>query len=813
MKTVPNLLTRRAAVWTSMISCLLLASTASAGDGRFNKQTGEFDFCVCVRFDASAADLDKIRQRFNEAGQIISHATGGQHRFGSVTLINHCDGSDLAEFWIHEARGGAYAPIGQYGKRGQHVNLWFDTYFYEAARLQSGNFCSSPLGLNDYSDQAYSIAHEFAHHAYGLLDEYVDHDGHPAECAGPSTLSDLIDQPNQCAVPNPDHADLCFCLMDNFKCRGEAQSRRGRASLNEFCNQSNHDPDGDTLQSSVRRESCWDTIQHGSYPLATVPTSGTACRAVPTGDGAAGSASVIFLPNWSGSDDQWNLELGQQVALRLIDFASASDLVGALLYPGTGSATTSSIELLPLDSQQRSRLYGFIANTPCTCCPHPGTPGPSTTCEPYPLLTQSLGDAYHQLTNLTAGVPCDSTIVYISLGSEVPPASDEELKNLVSSLKRDRIRVVGVAIGNPKVPGNPILGPTEFWITRLAQETGGDYFPVRNSYDLVRLFARLLFRSVATGLLGRDPGDEHLEPMVDVGPRQRTERTFYVEEAASSLTVAAIFDNTLDHLALSLRTPQGDVIRQGNDRDIQYSSDANSLSFRIAGPISGNWTAIVERGSELHNLFAIVPSIARPMEATTLAGMQLGAVAVDPTITAPEPITIYSNPTCEGQNVVGATVSGLATKPDGSMVQFSFADNGDSPDMVAGDGIYTGTFGYTTDGIYDIRVTAQSEGGPQAAYVGEPIEVVSAPSVINVPRFSRSAPLSVEVRGKCPGDCNTNCQVSMDEVMTGVHELLGSFDGSSCRPLDTGYDGEVTVDELVKAVNSGARGCGECSLD
>jgi hypothetical protein len=59
----------------------------------------------------------------------------------------------------------------------------------------------------------------------------------------------------------------------------------------------------------------------------------------------------------------------------------------------------------------------------------------------------------------------------------------------------------------------------------------------------------------------------------------------------------------------------------------------------------------------------------------------------------------------------------------------------------------------------------------------------------------------------CPGDCNINNEVSIDEILRGVNILLGEIDPRDCLALErNGHDG-VSVDELVAAVGSALNGC------
>jgi len=68
--------------------------------------------------------------------------------------------------------------------------------------------------------------------------------------------------------------------------------------------------------------------------------------------------------------------------------------------------------------------------------------------------------------------------------------------------------------------------------------------------------------------------------------------------------------------------------------------------------------------------------------------------------------------------------------------------------------------------------------------------------------------VSVVVSGiACGGDCNTDGQVSVDELIRGVDITLGTLPMTECEPFDANRDGQVTIDELVTAVNTALTGC------
>jgi hypothetical protein len=59
----------------------------------------------------------------------------------------------------------------------------------------------------------------------------------------------------------------------------------------------------------------------------------------------------------------------------------------------------------------------------------------------------------------------------------------------------------------------------------------------------------------------------------------------------------------------------------------------------------------------------------------------------------------------------------------------------------------------------------------------------------------------------CVGDCQRDCQVTIDELLTIVDISLGTADLSACAAGDGNGDQTIAIDELVTAVNDALDGC------
>lgn len=186
--------------------------------------------------------------------------------------------------------------------------------------------------------------------------------------------------------------------------------------------------------------------------------------------------------------------------------------------------------------------------------------------------------------------------------------------------------------------------------------------------------------------------------------------------------------------------------------------------------------------------------------------------------------------TPEAEDLFGVTMdkvtSGRLVSPDGRICFGEFA--GSPVDCVAY-GTYTGTdpgaaspapppvlgmalmrVGNTNNDTNDFRVAGpcpQNNAGSRAATCPTPTPT-SAPSA--TPSATATAtlrpppPLTDYV---CPGDCNRDRTVMVNEVVSGVNIALDRAAVDTCLQADADRDGNVRVNELVASVNSILGGC------
>lgn len=75
-----------------------------------------------------------------------------------------------------------------------------------------------------------------------------------------------------------------------------------------------------------------------------------------------------------------------------------------------------------------------------------------------------------------------------------------------------------------------------------------------------------------------------------------------------------------------------------------------------------------------------------------------------------------------------------------------------------------------------------------------------------VPLSASAGALAIGDVAVCLGDCNGDGQITINELVGAVNVALQGLDVSVCAAADRNGDGTVTIDELVAAVNSGLGG-------
>jgi hypothetical protein len=87
--------------------------------------------------------------------------------------------------------------------------------------------------------------------------------------------------------------------------------------------------------------------------------------------------------------------------------------------------------------------------------------------------------------------------------------------------------------------------------------------------------------------------------------------------------------------------------------------------------------------------------------------------------------------------------------------------------------------------------------------------VAASPRGGNVPALGENGLVFVDAMAStsCPGDCDESGGVDVAEMLAAVNAALGDSPVDSCTAADVNRDGQITIDEILSAVQSAMMGC------
>jgi len=548
--------------------------------------------------------------------------------------------------------------------------------------------------------------------------------------------------------------------MDNYFTRG---GRPGDYTLNEFCTPGNHDPDGNTFQTAAHNQSCWSTIAAHPRRAAIAPaTPGGGQPAIPdpTFQDAVGDIRIVLVMDTSGSmADDRRMDFAKSAAGEFIDFVRDGDAIGIVSF--ADSAFLNS-DLTPMNAGTRATAKATVNSF---------TPFGNTN------ITDGLRLALLELT-ANPDRSCSEIIVLLTDGEHNTGPPPE---TFIPNLQDEGVTVFTVGVGT-SIPASG-----ESSLVNLATQTGGIFLRVSDASELPAIFTRLAAESTGGGLLARAP--------LPILPNQTAQATAQVEDAAATATFVMAFSEPSDQFTFSLRAPGGTLITQQSlPPNVTFISGTNSKSFRVQNPQAGAWNLIVTAG----------PAVAGRVETLTFIdnnNVSLSAGTEKDRVTAPEPVRVQVTPQYTGRSVVGASIQGTATRPDGSKVPFPVYDDGlrSHGDAVAADGIYSGLFNnYTQSGTYAFDFVATTTAGSASTFGGEELFTFTLPNITPVPSFTRTVTTSAVVSGVNSGDINGDSRVDCADL-TIVRTAFGKRQGQPGfdTRADVVQDGLIDINDLA----------------
>jgi hypothetical protein len=713
---------------SATVALLVIAPAAVAGTGTFRDDNGVkvLDFCVSIEFNATADQLQEIRETFERGSEILADATDGQLRFGRIAIFDGGQAGSEAEVKVFSGSGQAFATAGEYGVRGSSISTYYDS-----------NYANS--GPNGLEANSYTCAHEFMHHLYCLKDEYtgatcaevgMNWCGFPVNCDASSQ--------GECE-PLPGSPTAEYCLLDDYYARGGNMNNPAKDdfTLNELCVSTNHDMDADTGQTCVNGNSCWELIaNHPTRALvAPIGQPVSAPPSIPAPDFVTLDPTSRFIVciDRSGSMStpdagfgETRLDRAKAAAEIFTNLTESGDSLGVTSF---SCSTNKDFSVDTVDDGVKSDAIVAINLI---------TAGGDTA------IGRGLEVSRDML--IDEGQACNQPIVLITDGFQNCGPSEE---SMIDSLIENGIPVHVIAIGSD---------PQIDLLTNLAQQTGGKFYSVETAEDLTGL-APFIYAAAA--------GDDILSVAEGNLPAAQTIlEQFQVEPGAEEVTFALSWTNPSVDYALSLIGPSG-FYSEGSaaaDPNIDFYEGAGHQILRIRGAaaVPGNWEAVAAPLSGGPTAYQIIAIASR-------SDVTLSASTNKPTYDPGEDIVVRATPRFEGKSLAPVLVDATVELPDGTILPLTLVDDGTvlSGDSAAGDGTYSARIPVAIEpGSYRFRVTASAAaamttpGEALFASIGDPYVPFLAPS------FERRAEVTAVVGSfKCGFS-------SYGETVTSAHTLL-----------------------------------------
>ncbi|MFI5364609.1 MAG: hypothetical protein ACHQ4J_03200 [Candidatus Binatia bacterium] len=297
----------------------------------------------------------------------------------------------------------------------------------------------------------------------------------------------------------------------------------------------------------------------------------------------------------------------------------------------------------------------------------------------------------------------------------------------------------------------------------------------------------------------------------------KTERTIAVIDTDTNTVTAKIpLDGNPEGVAMAgfpTTLYATESFPQGSGNLLVIDTATNTIEAAVPVGLHPNRVAIGQRVSPLSGLFAYVTNFDSfdisviDLTTNTLTGT-IG-LSLKPNGIAITPDSRFAYLTSDGSfsvsiidtmtNAVIASVP-VGTHPTavamGQGTPFTYVTNFDSDTVSV----------IARDKANAVVATIPVGHGPFALGVGR-YELCAASTPTGTVSPVTASPTPTPPTLACVGDCNSNGQVTVDELLAMVNIALTNVDVSACEAGDANHDGTITIDEILTAVSNALIGC------
>lgn len=650
------------------------------------------------------------------------------------------------------------------------------------------NFASASGSLNYLETHqmlgGYTLAHEWGHYVYGLLDE------HPG---GIDTDPDDF--------PHPGDSVNSISLMN----RQDKALSDGLDWLNHSIPGANWDANPNTAQRRIYKKSGWEVLtqsttsdgldylaigqprrvhysalngvkpQNANGTWTTKHELGTTCVDALSNSGTpsivwmTNQLDVVLLIDRSGSMYGTPLNLAKDAAKTLVgNMASANNVKLAVMAfddsavmkvwpPYTAGSPWGVQDLASANVDDVNAAIGGVSVGSATA------------------MYDALNEARQVVSPDSGGQPAANVGKAVFLLSDGNDNSSHSatLDSVATDYDNKNIPLITLGYGS--------LAPTGV-LQELAVRTKGKFFNVGNN---VGNSPAKLHSAFAEGLAAVSGLTVPRSAVLRIPGESEARGSFVLDRGLQRARIIVGYSGSVGDMVLSVLAPQGTVVGgvvfKCAQNDVMVSCEADLDETIVAAGGAGAWSLRgVNSTGNTSEVFFSVLGIPGSGGSYNLGITLLGGAPV----AYPNP-AIVTAAVSNGYRVSGIAMEASVTAPSGQAVPLALNDSGQNGDAVADDGIYTALVDYKESGVYRVEVQANNDAGSghftSVGMFDSPQTVESSAASAIGENFSRTASLQFLVTGlEAGGEDHKNDPAKPEEC-------------SAVRPDNSQVSGRIDV--------------------
>ena len=617
-------------------------------------------------------------------------ATLGKSRINKISIFTDYRKSS-ADVALYKDVGRSYSYVGTFTKLHPSMVLYYNGFYDKST-------------IDRYLGKV--LVHEFSHAAFKIYDEYIEYGARSA--------------------------DICIRPLESDNPRRTVMNDHRIYTRYSHPEDYADSPPAQTAQYRCYSKSAWEVLMQPEHCDSTLSlqvnawfarkdyfATGSSCSSIRVPplnmlENPKSSTKVMDCINKTSDELQIDLLSGQENAI----FAIAPD-IDALSKVKVQQEVHKMLNLMAQDVDVEVALTNYLADDPQTTVQTTDkkkiamlnlnsndvstlvdakqnveslgqelnrmfTSNPRT----QRSIDQSLNAAMTIFSNEAGAIANDhNVVIMISDTTTMPSAS------VLSTMKEHNIAVHTIGIGSEANPG----------LKKLATETGGKYFTVAPKDS-----SELLHYAIKSNLPVANNHDTHDELVRFTLQDSSTRTSVWIPEGIQYAYFDIYLTDPGSELSEFIVTPPQE---ESFDEPAAYHT-ATDHSYLYLRPMPGLWEVIISGDGGFQYRFTTISLVDVDVSAGTEV---LPGTSEDAAVTYPQPFTMkvrsHGRMPLLNANVTAEVITPLRNP---NPVKLKLSDDGVSPDLIKGDGVYSAAlknYAAYGDGIYTIKATVNNADG------------------------------------------------------------------------------------------------------